>query len=230
MPLRSVLFAATAMSLLLGGCTSFANVRSAEPYVGNSVAMQFSWSAPPGDVAGWFWSVDCVDRCNHPIVATDLGVTHAWRLDNGPRAVALGAGISGVNPYVDGYVQLAGGPRPFGLGGRLGLPAFGWQEYQVYARYDIPLNRNTRVLLNPGIFVHDGASPNGANTGSFLGYVQGVGLQFDGEYGAWTPALSVVSGHARHAGYGLDSGPASSVFVTASLGLTVHGRRVKPDH
>jgi len=230
MRFRHVLFASTAIPLLLGGCTSFANVRSAEPNLGSSVSMQFSWSAPPGDVASWFWSFDCADRCNHPIMAADLGVTRGWRVNNGPRAVALGAGISGVNPYVDGYVKLVGGPRPFGVGARLGLPAFGWQENQVYARYDIPVNRDTRVLLNPGLFIHDGASPNGASTGSFLGYVQGVGLQFDGEYGSWTPALAVVSGHAHHAGYGRDDGPASRVFVTASVGLTVHGRRVKSQH
>jgi hypothetical protein len=229
MRLRSVRSAATVMSLVLGGCTSFANVRSADPYIGSSVGMQFSWSAPPGDDASWFWSFDCANRCNHAMIAADLGVTRGWRID-GSHAVALGAGINGVNPYVDGYVKLVGGPRPFGVGGRLGLPAFGWQEDQLYARYDIPVTRDMRVLLNPGLFFHGGASPNGANTGSFLGYVQGLGLQFDGEYGTWTPALSVVSGRAHHAGYGSDYGPTRSVFMTASVGLTVHGRRAKPEH
>ena len=124
MRLRSTLLRA-AVPLLLSGCTTFATVRSADPYVGNSVAMQFSWSAPPGDVASWFWSLDCVEKCNHPIVGADLALTRAWRPSRGPRAVALGAGVSGVNPYVDGYVQLAAGRRPFGLGARLGLPAFG---------------------------------------------------------------------------------------------------------
>ena len=99
----------------------------------------------------------------------------------------------------------------------------------MYARYDIPVNKESRVLLNPGVFIHDGASPNGANTGSFLGIVQGVGLQIEGDYASWTPAVAVVSGRAQHGGYGREYGPASSVFVTASLGMTFHERRVKPD-
>src|SRR6185369_6138080 len=158
MRLRRVFLIAAAPSIL-GGCATFATVRSAEPYAGSSVALQASGSTPPGDLASWFWSFDCAERCNHSIVAGDLGYTYGWRPESGPRAVALGAGISGASPYVDGYVQLGGGPRPFGLGARLGVPGWSWRDHQLYARYDIPIAGETRVLLNPGVFLHEGQSP-----------------------------------------------------------------------
>lgn len=229
MRLRSALLIAAVPSIL-SGCATFATVRSADSYVGPSTSMQFSWSAPPGDVASWFWSLDCVQECNHPLVGAALGYTYGWRPRHGPRAVALGMGVSGVNPYVDGYVQLAGAPRAFGVGARTALPVWGWSEHQIYARYDIPVTKGSRVLLNPGVFILEGGSPNGANIGSFISYVQGVGLQIDGEYASWTPAVAVVRGRAQHSGYGQQDGPASSVFATASLGMTFHRRRVKPDH
>jgi hypothetical protein len=229
MRLRSVLLVATVLSLL-SGCTTFSTVRSAEPYLGPSVALQASRSTPPGDLASWLWSFDCAERCNHPIVGGDLGFTYGWRPNSGPRAMTLGAGVSGVSPYVDGYVQLAAGPRPFGVGARLGLPVLSWHDHQIYARYDIPIDAKSRVLLNPGVFVTEGQSPNGQSSGSFLGVVQGMGLQIDGEYVSWTPAVAVVAGQSRRDRYGSRDGPTSSVFATASLGITLHGRRVQRDH
>jgi hypothetical protein len=229
MRLRIVLVMVAAPSLL-SGCATFATVRSAEPYVGSSVALQVSGSTPPGDLASWIWSFDCADRCNHSIVGGDLGFTYGWRPDHGPRAMAIGAGISGVSPYVDGYVQLAGGPRPFGVGARLGLPALSWHDHQLYARYDIPINHESRLLLNPGVFLSEGHSPNGQSSASFLGVVQGVGLQIEGEYVSWTPAVAVVAGQSRRDRYGSRDGPTSSVFATASLGMALHRRRATHDH
>ncbi|HEX7978748.1 MAG TPA: hypothetical protein VF461_09115 [Gemmatimonadaceae bacterium] len=229
MRLRSV-FLMAAVPSLLSGCTTFATVRSAEPYVGPSVAVQGSASTPPGEIASWFWSFDCAEACRHPIVGGDLGFTYGWRPNGGPRAVALGAGISGVNPYVDGYVQLAGGPRPFGLGARLGAAPFGWRENQIYGRYDIPVNAQSRVLLNPGLFVSEGHSPNGGSSGRFLGFVQGVGLQTDSDYLSCTPSVGLVAGQAQRDRYGRVDGPESTVFAIASVGFTWHGRRVKPEH
>lgn len=219
-----------ALPSVLTGCTTFATVRSAEPYLGPSVALQAAGSTPPGDLASWFWSFDCAEACNHPIVGGDLGVTYGWRLNDGPRAVTLGAGVNGVSPYVEGYAQLAAGPRPFGVGARLGLPAWSWRDHQIYARYDIPVGGESRVLLNPGVVIHEGRSPNGENTGSFLGVVQGVGLQIEGEYVSWTPAVAVVAGQSRRNRYGRRDGPVSSVFATASMGMTLHRRRAKADH
>ena len=127
-------------------------------------------------------------------------------------------------------MQLAGGPRPFGVGARLGIPAWSWRDHQIYARYDIPIGGETRVLLNPGVFLHEGTSPNGQNSGSFLGVVQGMGLQIEGEYVSWTPAVAVVAGQSRRNRYGRRDGPVSSVFATASMGMTLHRRRAKRDH
>jgi len=229
MRFHGALFLAAVPSLLIG-CTTFATVRSAEPYPGTSVSLQASASTPPGDLASWFWSFDCAEACNHSIVGGDLGVTYGWQLGGGPRAMTIGAGINGLSPYVDGYMQLAAGPRPFGLGARLGLPALSWNEHEIYARYDIPIAKESRLLLNPGVFLHQGRSPNGASSGSFLGFVQGVGLQIEGEYVSWTPAVAVVAGQSRRDRYGNRDGPVSSVFATASMGVTLHRRRVKPDH
>ena len=209
----------------LGGCTSFATVRSADVRPGPSLALQASASTPPGDVAGWFWASDCTEACNRPVVGGDLGVTYGWRPARGLRAVALGAGVSGVHPYVDAYVQLAPGPRPFGLGARVGPPVTSWREHQLYARYDVPLGGRTRLLLNPGVFLHEGRAPNGASPGRFLGVVQGVGVQLDGEYVSWTPAVAVVAGRAQRTSYGRSYGPAQSVFATASVGVALHRRR-----
>jgi hypothetical protein len=81
------------------------------------------------------------------------------------------------------------------------------------------------VLLNPGVFLHERRAPNGASPGRFLGFVQGVGLQLEVARASWTPALAVVAGRAQRTSHGRQYGPATSVFATASLGMTVHGRR-----
>lgn len=222
--LRSISLAAV-LTPLLSSCATFATVRSADVRPGPSLGAQVSVSTPPGDVAGWLWSLDCVEACSHPVVGGDLGVTYGWRLDHGPQGVALGVGVSGIDPYVDGYLQLAGGRHPLGVGTRIGAPVLGWREDQLYLRYDVPLGESTRLLLDPGVFRYEGHSPNGANTGRFRGFVQGIGVQFDGGYVSWTPAVAVIAGTAQHGGYGDRYGPERSVFGTASLGVTLHRKR-----
>jgi hypothetical protein len=210
---------------LVGGCTSFATIRSAELRPGTSLTAQASITTPPGDVTGWFWSFDCAEACDHPIVGGDLGVTHAWPSKAG-GGFALGLGTSGVHPYVDGYLQLAQGRRPFGIGARVGVPVLSWREHQLYARYDVPLGGSTRLLLNPAVLLHEGRSPNGANPGSFVGFVQGIGLLLEGERVSWTPAVALVGGRARRDSYGRQYGPESSVFIAASLGVDFHRARI----
>ncbi len=216
---------ATAVPVSLSGCTTFATVRSADVRPGPSVAFHAAASTPPGDVTGWFWAVDCVEACNYPVIGGDLGVTYGWRPTEGPGAVALTAGVSGVYPYVDGYVQLGSGRQPFGVGARIGPPVTSWREHQLYARYDVPLGASTRLLLNPGLFLHEGRAPNGASPGRFVGIVQGVGVQLEGSRISLTPAVAVVAGRAQRDSYGRRYGPEQTVFVTTSLGLTWHRER-----
>ena len=209
---------------LISGCTSFATVRSAEVHPGPSAGIQASASTRPGDVAAWFWSYDCAQNCDRPVVGGDAGLTYGWPRHTGARAFARGVGVSGMHPYIDAYMQLAGGSQPFGLGVRVGPPVTSWREHQLYARYDVRTG-GKRLLLNPALFIHEGRSPNGENPGSFIGFVQGVGLLQEGERVSWTPAVAFVAGRAQRTSSGRQYGPVWSMFATASLGLTFHQRR-----
>jgi len=226
-PFHALVLAAAAP--VASACTSFATVRSAEVHPGPSTALHVSVSTPPGDVAGWFWSFECVQACDHQVIGGDLGLTYGFAPDGGGRPIAIGVGTNGTFPYLDAYVQLGAGRRPFGMGARIGLPATSWSEHQLYARYDVPLGGTTRLLLNPAVFLHEGRAPNGESPGSFIGFVQGVGLLLEGERMSLTPALALVAGRAQRNSYGQPYGPVGSVFGTASLGVTFHRRRTT-DH
>jgi hypothetical protein len=212
-----------ALHPLVIGCTSFATVRSAEVHRGPSVGMQASMSTRPGDVGGWFWSYDCAQNCDHPVPGGDVGLTYGSPRRAGAGAFALGVGVSGMHPYIDGYVQLAAGRQPFGVGVRLGPPVTSWREHQLYARYDVRTG-GRRLLLNPALFIHEGRSPNGENPGSFVGFVQGVGLLQEGARVSWTPAVALVVGRAQRTSSGQQHGPVWSMFGAASLGVTFHSR------
>ena len=224
---KRVLTAALALPLTLaaGACTSFSTLRSAEVHAGPSMNFQASVSTPPGAETGWFWSFDCAEACDHPIAAVDLGFTYGAPTGLAGRPVALGVGLNGTLPYVDGYVQLGKGARPYGVGARVGLPVSGWLEHQLYGRYDVRVGPTTRLLLNPALFVHHGRSPNGENPGSFVAFVQGVGLLLERERVSFTPGVALVAGRAERISYGRQFGPVTSVFGTASLGVTLHRRR-----
>lgn len=220
----SIVVIVAALQPAVTGCTSFATVRSAEVHRGPSASMQASISTRPGDVAGWFWSFDCPQSCDHQVPGGDVGLTYGWPRRDGAGAFALAVGVSGVHPYVDGYVQLASGRRPFGVGARLGPPVTSWREHQLYARYDMRLGGGRRLLVNPALFIHEGRAPNGESPGSFVGFVQGVGLLHEGAYVSWTPAVALVMGRAQRTSYGQQYGPVWSMFGTASLGVTLHRR------
>src|SRR5215213_8192329 len=130
-------------------CTSFATVRSAEVHPGPSVTLQASISTPPGDGPAWFWSFDCASECDHAIGGFDASLAFG---QTGRTPFAWGAGVSGVHPYVEGYVQIGRGERPYGVGARLGVPVTSWNEHQLYGRYDVRLANGQRLLLNPGLF------------------------------------------------------------------------------
>ena len=216
----------TAVITSSSACTSFSTVRSAEVSPGPSLGLQASASMPPGDDAGWFWSFDCEVECNHPVVGGDAGLTYGW--PGAKAAFALGVGTNGTHPYIDAYAQLGTGRSPWGLGARLG-PFGNWREHQVYGRYDVRFNDRSRLLLNPALFIPEGESPNGANPGKFVGFVQGVGVLFEGRRVSWTPAIALVAGQAQRTSYGRQFGPTTSVFGAASLGMTIHRDRNRTD-
>jgi hypothetical protein len=224
---RFASLAVLALGLAAAGCTSFATVRSARVHPGASVTLQGSLSSPPGDEAGWFWSLDCSVDCSHSVVALDASWTYGWA---GEKPYSLGLGVNGfLFPYVEGYAQLNGDTaHAFGVGARIGLPLIGWSNHQVYARYDLPLASGTRVLINPGLFLHAGNSPNGQNPGHFLAFVQGVGVEHRGERRTVVPAVALIVGRGERDSYGQGDGPFTTVFGTASLSVTFHRRRPAP--
>ena len=160
--------------------------------------------------------------CDHPVVGGDLSVAYGWPGAKGGFAFAIGT--AGIHPYIDAYAQLGTGRSPWGIGARLGSFS-NWREHQVYGRYDVRLGGRSRLLLNPALFIHEGESPNGANPGSFVGFVQGVGVLLEGRHVSWIPSIAVVAGRAERTSYGDRFGPTTSVFGTASLGMTLHRER-----
>jgi hypothetical protein len=208
------------------GCTSFATVRSAQVQPGGSLTLQGSLSSPPGDEAAWFWSLSCADDCDHPIASVDAAYAYGWA---GDQPFTLGAGVNGFFPYVEGYAQLSGdSARAFGVGGRLGIPATGWSNHQLYGRLDLPLAGGRRVLWNPGVFLHAGRSPNGLSRGHFVAMVQAVGLEHRGPRRTIVPALALVVGRGRRDRDREDEGSFTTVFGAATVSVTFHRRRTAP--
>jgi hypothetical protein len=185
---------------------------------------QTSITTPPGDDTAWFWSADCASRCDRAIVSFDLSYAFGRP---GDRPYTLGAGLSGILvPYVEGYLQAGQSPhRPYGVGARLGIPVLGWSNHQVYGRYDVPFGDRGRLLLNPGLFLHTGSSPNDETSGSFLAFVQGIGIQFEGESVVMAPAFTVGFGGGKRESSGQQIGPFTTVFGTASLNITFRRSR-----
>ena len=210
----------------LSSCTTFSNVRSAEIHPGLSTELQVAATTPVGPETGWFWAYDCAQNCGHAIAGGDATFTFGSPENPmGRRRYAVGGGLNGLYPYLEAYVQLGAGTRPYGIGARVGLPSDKWFEHQIYTRHDVPLGSSRRLLLNPALFMHHGRSPNGENPGSFIGFVQGVGLLLEGERVSYVPALSFVVGRAERTSHGQKFGPETAVFGTASLSVTFHRPR-----
>lgn len=226
MPARLAPLAILLLGATMAGCTSFATVRSAQVQPGSSLTLQGSVSSPPGDEAAWFWTLDCASDCDHSVASVEAGYAYGW---TGENPYTLGVGVNGLLfPYVEGYAQLNGdSARAWGVGARLGIPAAGWSNHQVYGRYDLVLANGTRVLVNPGVFLHVGNSPNGENPGHFLALAQGVGLEHRGERTTLVPAITLVAGRGRRSRDG-DPVDFTTVFAAASLGITFHRRRPPP--
>jgi hypothetical protein len=206
------------------GCTSFGAVRSARVVPGTTVNAQLSVATPPGEDAYWFWSLDC-HECNRPMPAVDLTVSHGWT--GGPRSArfSLGAGVSGVHPFVEGYVQAPGSEAlALGAGVRLGGLG-GWGEQLLFTRVDARLGSGAWLLLNPALFHYGGNSPNGENPGSFTALVQGIGLLLEGRRVDLAPYLSAVVGRGERESYGERMPSFSSTFLIGGVGFSWHRPR-----
>ena len=223
------LTAPLALLLVANACTTFGGVRSAEVRPGLSAEASVSSSGNVGDVAGWFWSDECVYPCNTNVFGTGGRVTYAFPAQSGP-ALALSVGVDGLYPHVEAYAQLGRGRVPFGLGARVGIPVDDMsREHGLFARVDVPLGARTRLLLNPALFVHEdewfGTKSENQTSGMFVGFVQGVGVEYDAGNVSFTPSVSLVRARSRHGGYGADYGPEWSTFPVASLGVSVGRKR-----
>jgi hypothetical protein len=216
---------ALALTTVASACTTFSTVRSAEVNRGSSVTLQASGSTRTGDEAGWFWSYDCADACATHVPGTEVAWAYGSRDSVRGKGTAIGFGITGFYPYFEAYAQLAGGRTPFGIGGRIGIPAIGWSEHRLYARVDrVSADGMSRLLWNPGLILTTGNSPNGENPGNFIGLVNGFGVQKDGENVLWVPSVNVIAGRAIRRSYSRVNGPEYSVFATAAMNVTFRRR------
>jgi hypothetical protein len=225
---RFASLAVLALGLAATGCTSFATVRSAQVHPGSSSTFQASTTSPTGDGVGWFYGLDCSSACSHSVTALDAAFTYGWA---GEQPYTLGFGVNGLLfPYVEVYTQLRGdSARAFGVGARLGVPVLGWGSHQLYARYDIPLAGGTRVLWNPGLFLHAGNSTNGGNPGHFVALVQGVGVEHRRQRSTVVPAVALIVARGdRQSPSAEEDGPFTTVFGAASVSITFHRPRSAP--
>lgn len=221
---RQVLIPMCGIVLMSNGCTPFATVHPATIEPGVNVTFQAAMTTPPGDDAAWFWSYDCESGCNHAIIAPDLGIQFGSEFEGG-LPFQLGAGISGLSGYAEIYKQLGDRPgHPWGLGGRLGIPITNWTEHRLYGRFERPAGDQS-LVLNPTLYVFTGNSPNGANPGTFIAFVQGVGLVDRRERTTVIPALAAGIGRGSRENYGTAIGPFTTFFATASISIIVHRQR-----
>lgn len=205
----------------LVGCASLATVRSAEVAPGPRAHVQFAATTPVGDATGWFFSHECESDCSHGIVAADLNASFGTSNPDG-LAYAVGGGLNGVFPYLEGYLQLGRGHRPVGLGARLGIPITGtWALHQLHGRLDLPLGGSTRVLLNPGLSYLSGASPNGENPGSMLALSQSIGLAIAAGRRTIVPSVTGVVARSSRTSYGGKIGSETTAFLSFAVGIAL---------
>ncbi|HET9013223.1 MAG TPA: hypothetical protein VFN38_15460 [Gemmatimonadaceae bacterium] len=199
----------------LPGCTSFANVRSARVRPGTTFDLQSSFASNPGDAAGWLLgnNLDCAERCGGGILGGELGVARGFVGHSLP--FTLGGGVMGIVPYAEGYVQLAQGERPAGIGARFGVsPLTANPMGQVYARVDLPIAAGRHLLWNPALFHASGSTA--AASASVTALVNGIGLESDSDE-TLTPSLAFVIARAQHDFPPVREGPGHAWFIVAGL-------------
>lgn len=173
------------------GCSTVGAVRSAEVRPGPSLELSLVAGAFQGDAETPFQRGGCDGACDDGIVGADLGIAFGFAPESG-AAFSLGGGVSAAAlPYVDGYVQLGRGDRPYGVGARVGFPVDGWSQHHLYGRYDHKLESGRRLLFNPTLLYVTGASPNGQVTGNFWALSQGFGYFTEGGWASTVQSISL---------------------------------------
>ena len=212
--MRSLLVAIAA----LNSACAFSNVRSAVVNPGPSFTAQASATTVAGKEVTWFFSDECVD-CNDNLPGLEGVFTWGEKRQSGP-SFSVGLGLNFVMPFVEAYMQLGDGSVPYGIGARAGF-LDRWKQFQLFGRVDKSLSNGRKFLWNPGVFVHDGTSPNEQNPGRILAFVNGFGLQIGNGPVAFTPSLSIIASHAWHESLGVKHGPENRVFGQAGVSLTL---------
>ena len=219
----SRILARVAPLLLAGACTTFGSVRSAEVVRGPSLALQATLSIPPD---GWSATSDCATDCGLLMPGGDASVTLGTAAGSTP--VSVGAGISGVIPYLEGYAQLnRAGENPWGVGTRVGIPVAPWTEYQLFARFDRPLDGERRLLLTPALYLHTGHARDDRERPTLLAFSQGVGLMYRRADYSVTPSVSLIAGRGERPGSTGQNERYTTVFGTASINVVFHNRRTR---
>lgn len=198
MTARAVARAAATLSLsLLASCTTFVSVRPAQVSHGSSLLLQASATAPPGELAGWMWSFDCAEGCNHGIPGLEIGYgrgisdsTRAWYVEGGAALP--------VTPYLEVYRQVGDRSRPRGFGVRVGAPVAGWGEYRAFYRTDPRPN----LTANTHLVVASGHSPNGESSATFIALIQSFGRMSNGATSGFIPSFSFGVTHTLRNRYG----------------------------
>jgi hypothetical protein len=135
-------------------------------------------------------------------------------------------GLNGTNLYVEGYRQVRGptahgpGRTAIGVGGRAGVPGFHWSEHRDFARVDLKMAPGVTLLMNPGLLLNTGNSPNGENPGSFWAITQGFGLELRWDGTSWTPFMTWVGGWTRRTHWGETRPVTGTSFVVSGMSVT----------
>ncbi len=193
----SARLALTLVTPFLAGCSTFVPVRSAQVETGGRVEVVATVATPPGEDAGWFFSLDCGATCDASGPALGVGMTVGGRTDGG-WAYEVGGGLAGLFPYAEGFLQLRGGAGPIGVGGGFGLSRGAGFEDVVYRAYDLAEVDGSRVYGTTSLFRHAGRSPNGQVGGSLTALGQGFGI----ELGPLAPSAALVVARVGRDDYG----------------------------
>ena len=170
---------------LLTSCATFASVRPAQVTPGGELTFQASVSAPPGELPGWIWSLECAEGCNNPVAGLELGYGHGVS-DSSRAWYAEGGLASPLTPYLEVYRQFGDRSRPKGLGVRAGAPVLGLGMYRAFYRTDL----RPSLTANTHLVVATVRSPNRENTATFVALIQSFGLMKHGATSGFIPALS----------------------------------------